>query len=167
MLRRSVATTATLGVVAFGAIAPSAPAQQVCSKRHGKRVCQKAKVAPPAPLRASGYVKGVGIVVADVGTPTSSVQGATVGMGKAGGPSGVYCLTLVAGGPASRSVVVASPAGPPPPPSTEGAPYVAWIPGAPDCTGNAVEVRTWTEGISGGQISVTPSDLVSFSFLVR
>jgi hypothetical protein len=165
MVRRI--TAIAISAVGLAAIlpAPVASAQQVCKKRHGKRVCQTVKVAPaPPPIRASGYVHGAGIAVPTIGTsgPQPETHGATVKPGNSGSPAGVYCLILP-GRPATASVAIVSPAGTPFPGTT---PYVAWIPYAPDCAGNAVEVATWTETVTGGAITLTSSNLVSFSFVV-
>jgi hypothetical protein len=166
MLRRLTAIAIAVG--GLGGLAPTmASGKQVCSKHHGKRVCQKVRAAPaPPPIRASGYVTGRGIVTVTSAElkpgPKPEIRGAKLTAGKPGSPLGVYCLIL-RGAPANTSQAIVTLAGTGP---ITGVPIVEWVPYAPDCAGNAVEVQTSTTSVSGGQLVMTPSNLVDFSFLI-
>ncbi len=155
----TLATAAAVAVVVPG----TGHAQQKCVVRHNQKVCRRSVAKPPVPYRAFGYVTGRAVAVPTVGHtgPAPETRGAKVTTGKAGSPQGVYCLIL-SGGPANASPATVSQAGEP----ADGPSSVAWIPYAPECTGNAVEVRTWTEEIHTGQLVLSPSDHVSFSFVV-
>jgi hypothetical protein len=120
--------------------------------------------------RAYGLVGGRGIPVALSGT-SAYLHNVVVQAGIAGSPPGVYCLSLINGISLSGAIVIVGPAEPPasasPLPGTEVViPYVTWLSGAPDCASGQLEVRTFTYTTTGGSLNLSPSEYVSFSFVV-
>jgi hypothetical protein len=120
--------------------------------------------------RADGLVIGRAIPVAESGTLTSYLHNVAVQAGVSGSPDGTYCLVPSPGISADGTVTV----GPAELPSTVvpvGSsevllPYVTWLSGAPNCEDGQLEVRTFVYTVVAGSLTLSPSDYVSFSFVI-
>ena len=120
--------------------------------------------------RAYGLVIGRAIPVATAGA-SPYLHNVTIQTGVSGSPQGVYCLAPAPGISSAGAVVTVGPAELPssasPPPGTEIVlPYVSWPSGAPDCVNGQLEVRTFSYTIVAGSLTLSPSDYVSFSFVI-
>ena len=120
--------------------------------------------------RAYGLVIGRAIPVATAGI-SPYLHNVSVQTGVSGSPQGTYCLALAPGISSAGAVVTVGPAEPPssasPPPGTEIVlPYVSWLSGAPDCPNGQLEVRTFSYNIVAGNLTLSPSNYVSFSFVI-
>lgn len=119
--------------------------------------------------RAYGLVIGRAIPVATAGA-SPYLHNVTIQAGVPGSPPGTYCLA-VPGISSTGAVVTVGPAELPtsasPPPGTEVVlPYVSWLSGAPDCVSGQLEVRTFSYTVVADSLTLSPSDAVSFSFVV-
>jgi hypothetical protein len=120
--------------------------------------------------RAYGLVSGRAIPVANVGT-SPYLHNVVIQGGVAGSSPGTYCLALTNGLSSAAAIVIVGPAELPtdasPPPGTEiVVPYAAWLSGAPDCASAQLEIRTFVYTITAGSLALSPSDYVSFSFII-
>jgi hypothetical protein len=120
--------------------------------------------------RAYGLVIGRAIPVATAGA-SPYLHNVTIQTGVSGSPQGTYCLAPAPGISSAGVVVTVGPAELPssasPPPGTEIVlPYVSWLSGAPDCNNGQLEVRTFSYTIVAGNLTLSPSDYVSFSFVI-
>jgi hypothetical protein len=124
-------------------------------------------------VRADGFVAGRAIPVAGVGTsgPSPYLHNVSVQAGVSGSPVGTYCLLLSTGSaPFGTTVTVGQaelPMGSDPViPGEVVLPYVTWMSGAPNCEGGQLEVRTFVYTVAAGSLTLSPSEYVSFSFVV-
>lgn len=123
--------------------------------------------------RADGLVSGRAIPLAGAGTsgPPPYLHNVSVQAGVNGSPVGTYCLLLASGSaPFGTTVTVGQaelPLGSDPVvPGEVVLPYVTWMSGAPNCEGGQLEVRTFVYTVAAGTLTLSPSDYVSFSFVV-
>jgi hypothetical protein len=127
---------------------------------------------PAGSGRAYGLVVGRGVPNAGVGSsgPSPYLHNATIQAGTLGSPSGIYCITVsatvaipnmtvIAGGAELPSTAAQSP-------GEVVVPFATWLTSAPDCAGGQLEVRTYAYTSNAGNLVASPSDLVSFSFVV-
>ena len=132
-------------------------------------------IGPAGPVgsaRAYGLVIGRAIPSVSAGSPGPSpyLHNATIQAGTSGGSPGVYCVAVSAGATTSNMVVVVSGAELPTTAAQSSGevvlPYVTWLTGAPDCSNGQLEIRSFTYVTNAGSLVMSPSDLVSFSFVV-
>jgi hypothetical protein len=86
------------------------------------------------------------------------------GTGVAGKPPGTWCFVLEGGTDPATATVVASAV------YTEdernSVVSAEWVPSAPDCAANQIEIRTFADTIEEGKLVAEPAIAVSFSFVV-
>src|SRR5579863_1200215 len=119
-------------------------------------------------ILASGLVIGSGVLVGEAAhSPEPKyLHNVSINPGIAGSPKGAYCLALATGISSFGAVVTVSPSDLPYPASETALPYVTWLSHAPDCVNKQLEIRTFTYTVKGGVLNMTPSNDVSFSFIV-
>jgi hypothetical protein len=140
--------------------------------RHRKNYAQDARKRKKrdngGSILASGYVRGSGVPFAGVAhrPEPNYLHNVSIRLGVAGSPTGTYCLTLAPGISSFGAIVTVGPAELPYPSSENALPYVTWLSRAPDCASKQLEIRTFTYIVKAGVLNMTPSNYVSFSFIV-